>query len=353
MLAGHIDPLPAGEAGGPDTDPSPAGPASPRKPSVESLEQAAQWYAALRDERAGEQDRRAWRSWLASSPDNVGAWQYIEAVSRRFAPLRGHGPGGTAAAVTGMKAARSGGANRRRIVNGLTGLFGLGVAGWLGWHRTPLPDLVASLRADHLAGTGERRALVLADGSRIWLNSGTALNVDYLGNARRLTLLAGEILVDTAPDSRRRPFYVETGSGRLQALGTRFTVRLIDHQTRLDVFDGTVEIRTTAGQTRRIPAGRAARFDADTIAPLADSDRVREAWSKGRIPADNMPLGTLLEELARYRHGVINVAPEVAGLTVMGVYPTDDSDRALAMLEQTLPIRVRRTLPWWITVEAR
>ncbi len=324
------------------------------KPSVESLEQAAQWYATLRDERAGEQDRQAWRSWLALSPENADAWRYIEAVSRKFDPLRGHGPGGAAAAVSAVEAARPGGGSRRRsIVNGLAGALGLGLAGWLGWRQTPLPERVASLRADHRTGTGQRRELVLADGSRVWLNTGTALNVSYHADARRLSLLAGEILVDTAADVQRRPFFVETGFGRLQALGTRFTVRLTEHQTRLDVFDGAVEIRTRAGRSGHVPAGRAAHFDADGIAPLTASDRLREAWSKGRIPADDMPLGALLEELGRYRPGHISVAPEVAGLKVMGVYPADDSDRALAMLEQSLPIRVRRTLPWWVTVEAR
>ena len=37
----------------------------------------------------------------------------------------------------------------------------------------------------------------------------------------------------------------------------------------------------------------------------------------------------------------------------MGVFPTDDTERALAMLEQTLPISVHRRLPWWTTVEGR
>lgn len=44
---------------------------------------------------------------------------------------------------------------------------------------------------------------------------------------------------------------------------------------------------------------------------------------------------------------------EVAKLSVMGVYPTNDMARALAMLESALPIRVKRSLSWWVTLEAR
>lgn len=333
---------------GEDTDGTPA------KPSIESLEQAAQWYAILRDESATDQDRQAWQTWLAQSPEHSAAWHYIESVGRKFAPLRGGGPQGTAAALAGTEAARATAiqaVSRRRALNGLAGVLGLAVLGGLGWRFTPLPGMVLALRADHHTGTGERRDLVLADGTRLWLNTRSALQVDYRDGLRRLVLLAGEVLIETAKDSR--PFHVETGFGRLQALGTRFTVCQTETQTRLDVFDGTVEIRTAGGRTRRIDAGQAARFDAERIGDPETADQVREAWRRGRLPADNMPLGELLEELARYRRGHISVAPEVADLKVMGVYPADDTDRALSMLEQNLPIRVRRTLPWWTTVEAR
>jgi transmembrane sensor len=41
----------------------------------------------------------------------------------------------------------------------------------------------------------------------------------------------------------------------------------------------------------------------------------------------------------------------VAGLPVFGSYPIADPDRALAMLETVMPIRVRRRLPWWTSIE--
>ena len=80
------------------------------------------------------------------------------------------------------------------------------------------------------------------------LNTSTALQVDYQDAARRLVLLAGEILIETARDGRGRPFFVQTPAGRLQALGTRFSVQLQERQTRLDVFDGAVEILTQSGE---------------------------------------------------------------------------------------------------------
>lgn len=52
-------------------------------------------------------------------------------------------------------------------------------------------------------------------------------------------------------------------------------------------------------------------FDAETVSALESADRLREAWSRGSLPADNMPLGELLEELNRYRNGHISVAWQV------------------------------------------
>jgi len=315
-----------------------------------SLEQAAEWYALFRGARATEQDHQAWQTWLRERPEHAKAWLHIESVSKRFDPLRA---GGREAALVGVRVARKGAVSRRRVLGGMGAMFGVGALGWLAWRHTAMPDILLAWAADHRTGVGERRELQLADGSRVWLNTDSALDVDYQDGIRRLRLLAGEILVDTARDLARRPFYVDTRFGRMQALGTRFAVRLTDDQTRLDVFDGAVAIRNVAGVTLRVEAGQQAHFDADATALDGAADRAREAWSRGVVLADNLPLKVLVDELGRYQRGHIGVAPEVADMTVMGVYPVDDLDRALAMLTRTLPIRVQRPLPWWTTIGAR
>ncbi|OZI77296.1 FecR domain-containing protein [Bordetella genomosp. 12] len=318
--------------------------------TAENLRQAAEWYATLGGSTVSEPERSAWRAWLDQSPAHARAWQFVESVSRKFGPLR---DGGAASTLAGVQAARRTLATRRRVVSSLAAVLGLGSAAWLAWRLTPLPTRLAAWRADYATHTGERREIVLPDGTRLWLNTDTAVQVDEQPTLRRLVLLAGEILVETAADPAHRPFYVDTRSARLQALGTRFSVRLTETQDRLDVFDGAVEVVTRSGERRRIDTGQAAWFDAASLRPIAHADPVRAAWSKGIVPADDMSLGALLAELGRYRHGYISVAPEVADLKVMGVFPTDDTDRALAMLAATLPIRVHRPLPWWVTVQGR
>ena len=76
----------------------------------------------------------------------------------------------------------------------------------------------------------------------------------------------------------------------------------------------------------------------------------REAWRRGLLLADNLPLGQLIEELSRYRPGHLACDPAIAGLPVMGSFPLKDTDQALRLLEAALPIRVEKTMDWWVNV---
>lgn len=312
------------------------------------MQAAAEWYALLRSGEASENDHANWQLWLTASEDHQGAWRYVEAVSRSFAPIQATTePKKTA---DNLWAANARVLQRRRALAGIAMLAGAGVLAWAGWRHAALPGYVIAHMADHRTGTGEMREITLADGTRVWLNAETAINETFRPELRRLQVVAGEILVDTAPDARRA-FVVDTPHGRLRALGTRFTVRLdSDGKTFLAVFQGHVEIRNTADDLVIIAAGQQIRFNADELGTLAAADPAREAWSRGVLLARDITLGELIAELRRHRGGRIGVAPQVADLRVFGSFPLRNTDEALAMLENILPIEVKRTLPWWISI---
>lgn len=315
------------------------------------LQEAAQWYAALRADDAPAEVREQWATWLASDPAHAQAWARIEQVRQRLSPLGDAGQ--PRALLAGAEAARQATRGRRLVLRSLAAAAGSVLTGWLAWRHTPLPSQLAAWRSDHHTGTGELRELRLADGTRLWLNTATAVKIDFQDDARTVRLLGGEIFIETAKDSRRRPFHVQTDQGRLQALGTRFAVRQQDLDTQVQVFEGAVEIRNAAERVQRVPAGFAARFDARALSANAPADPAREAWTRGVIMANDISLQQWADELSRYGHAHIHVAPEVAGLKVVGVYPALDRDRALSMLEAELPVQVHRTLPWWLAIGAR
>lgn len=320
-------------------------------PPHAAMEAAAEWYALLRSGEASETDRANWQAWLTASPDHRGAWGYVESVARNFTPLQTTPePQRTA---SNLWAANLRVLQRRRALAGIAAFAGTGLLAWAGWRHTPVAQLVVAQLADHRTGTGETRDITLIDGTRVWLNAETAFNADYQARLRRLQIVAGEILVDTAADTIR-PFVVDTPHGRLRALGTRFTVRLADDGTTfLAVYEGAVEIHNSAGEITVIPAGQQTCFSADAIEPQAAADIAREVWSRGVLLARDITLGEVVAELRHHRKGHLGLAPELAELRVFGSFPLKNTDEALAMLENILPVRIQRTLPWWVSIEAR
>jgi len=323
----------------------------PEPADYESLKVAAEWYAVLQDADTGPPQRAAWQRWLDARPEHRRAWAHVEAVSRRFALLRTDGE--RDAAEKALRVASRRAPPRRQAAGRILALGGAGILGWLAWRLTPLPAVVTAWRSDYATGIGEQRDILLADDTRVWLNTRSAIDVDFNQDRRLVTLAGGEILIETGADARRRPFFVDTRYGRLQALGTRFTVRQTDDDVLLAVYDGQVRIRNLAGGVALVGAGEQKRYTAGGISMAAPADPAREAWSRGVILAENLPLADLIAELGRYHAGHTGVDPRIAGLRVVGRYPANDMDRTLAMLERDLPIRVQRTLPWWVTLEPR
>ena len=321
------------------------------EPSRQALEQAAGWFAVLDSGEATAVERGQWEAWLAESPEHRRAWGYVERISRRFDPVRDSPERDTA--ITAYRDATGAWPRRRQTLLGIAAVAGSGLLGWVVWRHTPLPAMVQAWTADHRTGTGEVREVALADGTRVWLNAVSAFDADYRGDWRRLRLVAGEILVRTAADTAR-PFVVDTPQGRLRALGTRFTVRQEQGETLVAVHEGAVEVRTAGtGVTAVVPAGRQVRFTNTALAPVEAADPAREAWTRGLLVARDIPLSEVVEELRRHHRGYLGLAPEVADLRVFGGYPVSDPDRTLAMLESVMPIRVHRTLPWWVSIEPR
>ena len=314
-------------------------------PAFEDLQQAAAWFAVLQDDRVSDADRLRWQHWLDAGPGPRAAWQRVEAVAGEFAGLNG---------LPARHALdRGAGTTRRRAaLRALAVVPVAGLAVWLVAGHVPWSGWVAA----HRTGTGERREIVLADGSRVWLNTATALDIDFSPTLRRIVLHGGEVLITSGHDAAfaARPLVVDVPQGRLTALGTRFSVRQEDGAVRLAVFEGAVEARPAeGGPPRTLSAGQQARVFADRVdapAPVALGD---DAWTRGMLVADGMRLGDFVAELGRYRPGYLACAPEVAGLRIVGAYPLADTDRILDALQATLPVKVQRPMPWWTVVGAR
>ncbi|OLF53478.1 FecR domain-containing protein [Pseudomonas chlororaphis] len=306
---------------------------------VKAIGVAAQWYARLHSGTASDADRAAWDSWLAADPLHCQAWQRMAAVAEQMASV----PGALAAPTL----SKAGNRSRRQVLRSALLLTSAGTLGWLGWRSQAAQDLLC----DYRTAVGERREFLLADGSRLLLNTDTSVNLRFDGRQRVLELLWGEILVSTAADPSQRPFKVVTRHAEVLALGTRFIVRSQARGGEVAVLEKAVEVSVPgSGPAVRVEAGKRLAFDERNLGPLRGNDVSVGAWQQGSIIAIDRPLAALLDELARYRPGVLRWDPAIAGLKVSGVFPIDDTDLALAALESGFALRVTRYSRFWVQV---
>lgn len=322
------------------------------------VEEAVAWYVRRASGERLPEAEAAFAAWHVAHPDHARAWQRLQALGGRLRDSTGHVPAPMARATLAQAAALP----RRRLLKTLAWAGIGGSALYLLRNEVAWHDPLARTLADARTATGERRALVLADGTRLLLNTATAVDIRFDAQRRLIALHAGEIQVATAPDAAGRPFLVGTREGMLTPVGTRFTVRrdaLSDDAqgfTRLAVEQGAVEIRVASaasGAPVRVLAGEQARFTRSGVDARLPLDEAAQAWTEGKLVAERMRLADLLAELDRYRSGRLRCDPAVADLRVTGVWPlagAEATDRVLASLEKTLPVKVSQFTRYWVSV---
>ncbi|WP_343576019.1 FecR family protein [Pseudomonas sp.] len=214
-----------------------------------------------------------------------------------------------------------------------------------------LPEPLAGLYADYATRTGERRMLELADGSRVWLNSGSALSVDFSPQQRRLRLHSGEALFEVAKDASR-PFIVEAKGGEVRAVGTRFDVDSRGPQVRVDVTEGVVQVNSAGSAPVRLSAGERLSYrEAAVPEPVQPLDlSSASAWQRGKLIFNQRPLGEVLDELERYVPGrIVLTDSALRQHKVSGVFDLKDPDALLKTLERLQPVKVTH-MPWLVLI---
>jgi transmembrane sensor len=282
------------------------------------------------------------RPWLDQDELHRRAWAHIQATNHRLRTLTD--PVARTAVLT------TEGDQRRKAIKTLALLLFASGSGTLIYRQAPWRESLADVRT----GVGERRVVTLVDGSRLDLNSATAVNIEQRMTRLQVTLIAGEIMLTTAAD-KTVPLVVQTQQGELRPIGTRFSVQQHDDRTEVAVFEGRVAAYTTAAATVAVPSGivdrgqRGDLFD-DHLGELQAADENTTAWVYGMLVASSTPLGEFLQTLSRHRPGYLGWDPAVAALPVSGTYPLADTDRILASLTQNLPIRVQSVTRYWVRV---
>lgn len=190
---------------------------------------------------------------------------------------------------------------------------------------------------------GERRAVLLSDGSNLLLDSGTHLDISWRLLSREVDLRAGQALFDVS-SAVYRPFVVSAGQAKVEVLGTLFNVRRLDNDVvRVTLARGRVDVAAAATQAPvTLRPGQQVDSIGGRLTPVAKADASRAmAWKDDRIVFEQTPLDEAVSLLRHYRKAPIELSdPSLGALKVTGVFEAHNVDLLLDLLPSILPVAV-------------
>ncbi len=311
---------------------------TPQDSSSPLLDEALAWLVRLHSGHASENDRRAFQAWRTNSTAHRLAAQEAETLWRNLGELRSsRRPLDLPAVPAPRRSLQAGIVRATWAVAACLILF-------LGWFASDqLVERITIAMADHHTGVGRQLVVTLQDGSRIHLNSDSAVNVAFTDQGRTVHLLKGEAAFTVSPDVKR-PFIVRSGELHTRALGTAFVVHLLRNSATVTVTEHAVHLSTSSrsgSPPLLLHEGEQASYTAETGLSQAhpvDLGPVT-AWQRGKLIVETKPLAEVVDELNRYRPGrIMIINPALRSLKVTGLFDITDPDAALRMIEDTLQI---------------
>ncbi|KAF5080253.1 FecR protein [anaerobic digester metagenome] len=149
---------------------------------------------------------------------------------------------------------------------------------------------------------GKRSFLVLADGSKVWINSGTELEfpTKFSGKTREIKV-NGEIYMDVVRLDKQ-PFIVRTPDLDVQVFGTRFNVSAYtsDKTSSVVLVNGRVEVKTRDNQSIRMNPNEMVEFRDGVMNKENVDVSLYTSWVEGVFIFNRTPVSELFKKVGRY-----------------------------------------------------
>ena len=160
---------------------------------------------------------------------------------------------------------------------------------------------------------GKRSSLILADGSKVWLNSGTEIEFpSVFASKTREIKVKGEIYIEVS--KRKEPFIVHTFNSQIQVFGTSFNVSAYEDEERESVVlvEGSIQVKSNANNASLILSpGQMAEISAGNIKSKEVNVSEYIGWKDGFMQFNKVPLDEVLRKVGRYYNVEFKYSEEI------------------------------------------
>jgi len=305
--------------------------------SVETLEdQAATWLLRRNFLGWSDDDQKELEAWLAASSSNrVTYWRLNAALSRTDRlkalrqPMRQTSPGSQKLWPKRVRAIA------------VVALISVGAVGTLHYLTNSDAEEISTALGGH-------KVVMLADGSRIELNTSSTIRIHRKRDRRAITLIKGEAFFDVRHDVER-PFTVDAAGQRITDLGTKFVVRNLSDRVEVALLEGRAHLAplgdaSKARQTDLLPGDVAMATNHSLSVIKASSESIAEklSWRSGQLMFRNTALSEVARQFNRYNRGKLIIKGAAADVQVDGTFPANDPQTFTKIAADILHLQVEQ-----------
>jgi len=180
---------------------------------------------------------------------------------------------------------------------------------------------------------GDQKELILADGSKVWLNAASSLKFpNQFDGPERVVELSGEAFFEVTNNSNK-PFRVKIKDAEVEVLGTHFNVMAYEDESisRTTLIEGSVRMESGAapvvlkpGEQAEIPYPSPGVVPTIKVVSVANTSAVL-AWKNGFFQFDNDDLQTVMRTIRRAYNVEVQFDSNVPETRITGVFPRQQS----------------------------
>ena len=159
---------------------------------------------------------------------------------------------------------------------------------------------------------GKQSTLMLADGTKIYINSGTQVDFpsEFNGKTREIHV-NGEVFIDVAEDTKK-PFIVHTDRMDIRVLGTSFNVSAYrdDMEKTVVLVKGKVSVKTEQQVTEMLPNEKVELTNGQITKETVDVSEYI-SWTNGVLEFYETPVSEILKKVGRYYNVQFESSPDI------------------------------------------